>query len=154
MAIAVETPTVTELQECWNRSHLSTPKCWSNLYNAFTLRTKMHSLGHDDHEWNVLLSIGSQEVEALAEVEHNRWSVEELVLGFKPTTEEEHQAILQDVNKRDKLKAAFKHDDLRSYHELGSDATGLPVTRYDVGLIRTLPLLAYTYYQTKEAVHE
>ena len=110
----------------------------------------MHSLGHPVSEWGTLFSISEKEVEALSEVEHNRWSVEELILGYMPTTEEEHLAIQKDIKKRDELKAAFKHDDLRSYQELGADSTGLSVVRYDMGLIRTLPLLAYMYHQMKE----
>lgn len=150
MAVATEIPSEEELQRLWNNKKLNTAKRWSNIYNAFTLRSKMHSLGHPVSEWGTLFSISEKEVEALSEVEHNRWSVEELILGYMPTTEEEHLAIQKDIKKRDELKAAFKHDDLRSYQELGADSTGLSVVRYDMGLIRTLPLLAYMYHQMKE----
>ena len=90
----------------------------------------------------------------LAEVEHNRWSVEELVLGYRPATEEEHAEIMKDISLRSKFKTEFVHDDLRSYRELGVDETGLSVVRYDVGLVRTLPLLAYSYHRLKEENHE
>lgn len=147
MEVAVEVPTNRQLQELWNNKRLTTPKRWSNVYNAFTLRCKMHSLGHPDDDWNTLFAISDQDVEILSEVEHNRWSVEELILGYRPATETEHAEILNDITLRSKLKADFIHDDLRSFRELGVDETGLSVVRYDSGLTRTLPLVAYIYYQ-------
>ena len=147
MDVAVEVPTNRQLQELWNNKRLTTPKRWSNVYNAFTLRCKMHSLGHPDDDWNTLFAISDQDVEILSEVEHNRWSVEELILGYRPATETEHAEILNDITLRSKLKADFIHDDLRSFRELGVDETGLSVVRYDSGLTRTLPLVAYIYYQ-------
>lgn len=154
MDVAVDPPTERELQEIWNNSKLNTQKRWSNIYNAFTLRSKMHSLGHADEEWGTLFAISDQEVEALSEMEHNRWNTESLILGYRPTTEEEHNAIQKDISLRTKYKAENKHDDLRNYHELGADESGLSVTRFDSGLIRTLPLLAYTYHQLNSKRHE
>ena len=154
MAVAIEPPSERQLQELWNSPRLTTAKRWSNIYNAFTLRSKMHSLGHEPETWGTLFAVTDREVEMLSEVEHNRWSVEELVLGYRPATEEEHSEILKDTSLRSKFKAEFVHEDLRSYRELGVDETGLSVVRYDVGLVRTLPLLAYSYYHLKEESHE
>ena len=154
MEVAVEIPTERQLQDLWNSPRLTTPKRWSNVYNAFTLRSKMHSLGHPVEEWCTLFAISDQEVESLSEVEHNRWSVEELILGYRPTTQAEHDDILKDLTLRSRLKSEYIHDDLRSYRELGVDETGLSVVRYDTGLIRTLPLMAYTYHQMNEKRHE
>ena len=50
---------------------------------------------------------------------------------------------------RDILKTSLIHDDLRHFSELGTDSSGLSVTRYDQGLTRTLPLIAYTYHTSK-----
>lgn len=154
LAVAVNPPTEQQLQELWNNPKLTTAKRWSNIYNAFTLRSKMHSLGHADAEWGTLFAISDKETAMLAEVEHNRWSVEELTLGFRPTTEEEHAAILKDPSLRFQLKADYIHDDLRNFHELGVDETGLPIARYDLGLTRTLPLIAYTYHLLQQDDHE
>lgn len=147
MDVAIESPTEQELQQLWNSSRLTTAKRWSNIYNAFTLRTKMHSLGHTPDTWHTLFSMTDKEVELFAEVEHNRWCVEELVLGFRPTGDEEHNAVLHDPSLRQTYKEQFVHDDLRHYTDLGMDETGMPVVRYDVALTRTLPLVAHTYYQ-------
>ena len=154
LAVALDPPTDRQLQESWNSQRLTTLTRWSNIHNAFTIRTKMHSLEHADEEWGTLFAIGDRETALLAEVEHNRWSVEELILGLRPTSEEEHSAIKKDPSLRSRLKAENAHDDLRNFHELGVDETGLPVTRYDVGFTRTLPLIAYSYHQLQQINHE
>lgn len=149
LSVALDPPSEETLQELWNNKRLTTPKRWSNLYNAFTLRSKMHSLGHPATAWGTLFAVSDKEVETMSEVEHNRWSVEELILGYRPTTEEEHQAVLKDISKKETLKQNMIHEDLRNYHELGSDDSGLSVKRYDAGLIRTLPLIVYSYNHLK-----
>lgn len=154
MVVATEPPTQEELQRLWNAPGLTTSKRWSNIYNSFTLNTKMRSLGFAADEWEKLFAINEKEVEIMAEVEHNRWSVEELILGYIPTTSEEHNEILADTEKRELYKAEFKHDDLRNYSELGVDSSGLSVTRYDAGLTRTLPLIAYAGYIAKKEKDE
>ena len=154
MRVALDIPSPQKLQELWNNPKLTTAKRWSNIYNAFTLRSKMHSLGIPVAMWGTLFTISDKDVETFSEVEHNRWSVEELILGYEPTTELEHKSVEQNIALRETFKAQFKHEDLRSYHELGIDDTGLPVARYDKGITRTLPLIAYTYHQMKEERHE
>lgn len=149
IAIATEIPTAADLSAVWNERSIPTQKLWSNIYHAFTLTTKMHSLGHADDEWQTLFAISEREVESLAEVEHNRWSVEELILGYRPTTDDEHRQILQNISLRGTLKQQLAHDDLRSYRELGCDETDRNVARYDVALIRTLPLIAHTFYEVE-----
>jgi hypothetical protein len=44
MAVATEPPTDEELQKLWNNPKFTTAKRWSNIYNAFTLSTKLRSL--------------------------------------------------------------------------------------------------------------
>lgn len=154
LLVALEMPSGQLLQELWNSQSLTTPKRWSNLYNAYTLRSKMYSLGHPVTDWGTLFAVNDRDVELLAEVEHNRWSVEELILGYRPTTEDEHAAVLKDISRKEAFKREMVHEDLRSYNELGDDESGLSVKRYDIGFIRTLPLVAYTYYHLKDQSHE
>lgn len=145
MAVATEIPSQDELQALWNNSRLNTAKRWSNIYSAFTLRTKMHSLGHKPDQWHTLFAMSEKEIETLSEVEHNRWSVEELILGYRPTTPEEHAEIQKDISLRKELKDRFIHDDLRNFSELGVDETGKSVKRYDEAFTRSLPLVAYIF---------
>lgn len=154
MAVATEIPTAEELVKIWNEKPIVTSKLWSNIYCAFSLTTKMHSLGHDDADWRTLFAIGEKEVRMMAEVEHNRWNVEELVLGYRPTTDEEHEQIRQDISLRSVFKQQWAHDDLRSFREIGNDETGQNVFRYDIALTRSLPLIAYMYHCLKDEGNE
>lgn len=82
---------------------------WSNIYNVSAIPAKLRSVGG---------TIKESDVEILAEVEHNRWNVEKLLMGFRPTTEKEHQAILADPKKKKEYKKNFVHDDIRPFSEL------------------------------------
>ena len=82
---------------------------WSNIYNVSAIPAKLRSVGG---------IIKESDVEILAEVEHNRWNVEKLLMGFRPTTEKEHQAILADPSKKKEYKNKFVHDDIRPFSEL------------------------------------
>lgn len=146
MAVAIEVADKDQVIRAWNKSMLSTSKIWSNIYNAFTVNGKLRSLGIPLESLDRLFALTDRAVEMMAEVEHNRWSVEELILGYEPTSDKEHEDILSDFSRKNHYKGVFKHDDLRSYSSLGIDDTGLPVTRYDVGLVRSLPLIAHAAY--------
>ena len=154
MMVPLEIPDKDVLQKLWNNPKLTIPKRWSNIYNAITLRPKMRAIGLHPEEWKDLISLPESDIDKLAEVEHNRWCVEELILGYIPTTDDEHQRILNDISERGKLKNAFVHDDLRNFNELGVDESGLSVVRYDYGVTKCLPLIAYTYYHTEGGIHE
>lgn len=128
----------------WNK--LSNVKRMSSIYNAMTIPTKMRSVGLDKNDWGRFYDIPQQDIELLAQVEHNRWSVEELILGFRPCTDEEQEMIAADVKTQ---KAAYKarkiHYDLRAYNDLRPDGTGKPVQIYDLCLSACLPLIAKAF---------
>jgi len=149
IAVAMEIPTQDEIETVWNSSRLTTAKRWSNIYNALTLNIKMQSMGIPAERWSTLFGINDRDAGIMTQVEHNRWCIEELILGYTPTTTEQHEAIKSNPALRDILKSELIHDDLRHFSELGTDGSGLSVTRYDLGLTRTLPLIAYTYYTSK-----
>ena len=98
---------------------------WSNLYNSYTIRTKLRTLRamrgldiEDEHRDYDMLT--DEEVEQLALVEHNRWNVEKLLMGFrKPRADEDkyvHPAHAADLSKNKKL---FIHHDIRPFDQLG-----------------------------------
>ena len=98
---------------------------WSNLYSAYTIRTKMASLrvmrGLDiddtSHDFNTL---SDYEVEEMAKVEHNRWNVEKLLMGFrKAHKDEDKYEHPQYADKLKNNKNLFIHHDIRPYDELG-----------------------------------
>lgn len=133
-----------ERERSWAR--LSNLKRMSSIYNAMTIPTKMRSLGLDEDEWDKFYDISQHDIELLAQVEHNRWSVEELILGFRPCTDEEQEIIMADVVTQKKAYKARKiHYDLRAYNDLRPDGTGKPVQVYDLCLSACLPLIAKAF---------
>ncbi len=137
-----------ERDRLWDR--LSNVKRQSSIYNAMTIPSKMRSIGLNEDDWDKFYDISQQDIEILAQVEHNRWSVEELILGFRPCTDEEQDKIAADVKtQKDAYKARKVHYDLRAYDDLRPDGTGKPVQVYDLCLSAALPLIAKTFASEK-----
>ena len=132
-----------ELEESWKR--LSNAKKWSNIYHAMTVGYKMRSIGYTVQDWNTLYSLSAQEIASLAEVEHNRWSVEELLLGYRPANDHEQQVIEDDISQKKTFRDKFVHYDLRAYKDLRSDVTGNNVNIYDICISAALPLIVSTF---------
>lgn len=119
----------------------SLPKQYSNIFNAMTFGTKMHSIGHDASDWQSYYALSIDEIDTLTEVEHNRWSVEELILGYRPCTDEEQRLVESDVSLKRQLRKQKIHYDLRSFDDLRSDSTGKNVAVYDMALTQAIPLI-------------
>jgi hypothetical protein len=103
---------------------LSVALKWSNLYNAYTMRTKqrtlraMRKLNIDDesHDYDTL---SDEEVEIMAKVEHNRWNVEKLLMGYrKPRKDEDKYEYPEFADKLKKNKDLFIHHDIRPFEKL------------------------------------
>lgn len=158
-------PTVLPQEEVDNawRKVQSYKMRFSNIYNVMTISTKMHTLGHDDSDTEKFYALTSDEIRSLAETEHNRWSVERLIMGSRPCTDEEREIIRKNIEEiisiskrndgtplpNDKKKWYRKtkdvHYDLRAYDELEVDATGKNAQVYDYDLTACIPLIAKTF---------
>lgn len=122
---------------------LAISKRWSNIFVASSIPTKLRSLGI---KWSVaapchIEAIDDKLCAMHAEVEHNRWNVEELLLGYRPTYEDEDKDI--DVNKEKKgfYKKRFIHYDIRPYDGLKPTEKGVAPCFYDYVIVRSLPLI-------------
>ena len=131
----------------WAR--LKNVKRMSSIYNAMNIPVKLRSIGLSEGEWDKFYDIPQQDIELLAQVEHNRWSVEELIMGWRPCTDEERQAVEADIDKKEELKKLRIHYDLCAYSELKLDKTGKPVTIYDLCLCSCLPLITKAFADEK-----
>lgn len=103
-----------QADELWKG--LSTVHRWSNIYNAHSIPTKLRSFGLEEPE-NLLAD--KDLLEEMAKVEHNRWVMERLIQGYRPTTPEENQLIKS--GKKDKKeieKNCFAHIYLKPYDQL------------------------------------
>ena len=122
-------------------------KRMSCIYHAMTIATKMRSIGLGENDWKGFNDISMQNIEILAQVEHNRWCIEELILGWRPCTEKEQKMVEANIKMKKELKKQKIHYDLRAYHDLRPDETGKPVEIYDMCLCSCLPLIARTFIE-------
>ena len=136
-----------ERDRSWDR--LSNAKRQSNIRNAMTIASKMRSVGLGEDEWERFYDIAQHDIELLAQVEHNRWSVEELILGWRPCSDEQQQAVENDIAQKRVLKQQKVHYDLRAYNDLRPDETGKSVKVYDRCLCSCLPLIAKAFADEK-----
>ena len=111
-----------DANKLWRK--LTVANKWSNLYNAYNIRTKlaslraMRGLSVDDCSRDYE-ALKAYEVEELAIVEHNRWNVEKLLMGFrKPHIEEDKYAHPAFADVLAQNKKLFIHHDIRPYDEL------------------------------------
>lgn len=99
---------------------------WSNLYSSYTIRTKMATLRamrklkltDRTHDTDAL---SEDEVEELARVEHNRWNVEKLLMGYRRPRKEEDCFEVTDTEQAKTLaknKKLFIHHDIRPFDDL------------------------------------
>ncbi len=111
-----------EANAMWQK--LSVALKWSNLYNSYTMRTKQRTLramrGLDiDDESRDYDTLTDYEAEQMAIVEHNRWNVEKLLMGFrKPRKAEDKYAYTEFAGKLKKNKDLFVHHDIRPFNQL------------------------------------
>lgn len=80
---------------------------WSNIYNAHSIPTKRRSFGLEEPE-NLLAN--KDLLEKMAQVEHNRWVIERLIQGYRPTTPEEDK-LVEIIPDRVKSKCTKKIDE-------------------------------------------
>jgi hypothetical protein len=116
-------------------------KQWSNIYNACSIPTKLRSAGICPNELKNLTVLDDDKVRIIAEVEHNRWNIEELMLGYRPFNFNEN-AEFQNLSEtaqnemvKDK-KNIYIHYDIREYSQLPE------VTKiYDITASRYIPFI-------------
>lgn len=125
----------------WNEAPIT--KRWSNIFAAASIPTKLRCIGYEYNPDNLscLPNFTEEEISMLSEIEHNRWNVEELLLGYRPVYKNEDKEIDVDKKKKGDKKKQFVHYDIRPYDELKTDDTGRKANVYDEVIIRTLPLI-------------
>lgn len=112
-----------EADENWRC--LKVAEKWSNLYAAFSIRCKLDSLramrgldaDDDSKDQNPLTS---DEMDRMAFVEHNRWNVEKLLMGYRkanPNEDKYHYDAYTEQWKNNQKKH-FIHHDIRPFKDL------------------------------------
>ncbi len=126
---------------------------WSNIYNAYNIRCKQASLrvirgvsGNDE-----IRELNDSEMEMLAKVEHNRWNVEKLLLGyrkpydFEDALNKQNESAMMEMKQNKKL---FIHHDIRPFSQLdeGEKDIDRELTKYIPWLDRTTNALYNKLY--------
>lgn len=121
------------------RDNLTVALKWSNLYNAYSIHVKLailrslRGLSMDDSHLDTS-PLTEAEAEILAKVEHNRWNVEKLLMGFRKAHKEEDKYEHKEHAGKLKLnKNRFIHHDIRPYDKLDN------VRDLDVEFSRYIP---------------
>lgn len=128
----------TEANKSWQE--LTVALKWSNLYCAYNIPCKLASLramrGLDPNDTHLdLQPLTKEEVKALGVVEHNRWNVEKLLMGFRKTKTCEDKYV-QELLKGDNIKGnkkLFIHHDIRPFNDLDD------VRNLDFGIVEHIP---------------
>jgi hypothetical protein len=90
-------------------------KLWSNRYNAYSMWSKLRCVGISMENYG---EFTPEQLDILARVEHNRWNMEQLLLGFRPLSAEE-QALCR-------VEDRFAKD----YYELQAKKNALKGSEY------------------------
>lgn len=105
---------------------------WSNIYNGNMLWTKLRCV--DFYSSNFVST--KKILELLADLEHNRWNMEQLLMNFRPLTNEEQKKVGSEKKHKNVLKSQMAHLDICSNQRLLEiDAD---VRKYDVHLTECL----------------
>lgn len=138
-----------EADEEWKK--LTVALKWSNLYCAYNIIIKLDILRalrnldpkDSSHDKDVLTK---NEIEIIARIEHNRWNVEKLLMGFRrPRIDEDSYAYRKafekdpDFDKKnadalEKNKKIHIHHDIRPFDDLNRD-----VQRWDYEIAKYIP---------------
>jgi hypothetical protein len=107
-------------------------KWWSNLYAANTMWTKLRSL-----RWEEGKTIEDKELDILANAEHGRWNMEQLLIGYRPLTETEQKDVLSNMSLKGPKKSEMAHLDICSCKRL--EEIDARTIKFDTGLTKILP---------------
>lgn len=113
---------------------------WSNLYctNSFQLKLAslraMRGLSLDDTSRDTE-PVTDNEIAALAHVEHNRWNVEKLLMGFRKAKENEDKYMHEELKGQGAKgnKKLFIHYDIRPFDDLDN------VFKLDEEVVKYMP---------------
>lgn len=125
----------------WDNTAVS--KRWSNIFAAASIPTKLRCIGI---KWNTntpskIEELTEEQVALLSEIEHNRWNIEELLLGYRPVHKDEDEIINADRTKKKEFRNRFIHYDIRPFSELKTDASGRKANEYDEVIVKSIPLI-------------
>jgi hypothetical protein len=136
---------ITSEKEIWQDAEkfwktLSVAHKWSNLYCSYSIPCKLASLRamrglEPDDTSHDLDALTDEEIREIATVEHNRWNVEKLLMGYRKAhpKEDKYEKSPEDASKLKKNKNLFIHHDIRPFDKLDA------IKQMDFEIARCLP---------------
>ncbi len=98
---------------------------WSNLYSSYAIRTKLATLRairgkEPDDRKKDTQALSDYEIKEMAIVEHNRWNVEKLLMGYRKARHDEDKYMNDTIHTEGLIqnKKLFIHHDIRPFEEL------------------------------------
>ena len=85
-----------KIEEYWKNCGVE--DIWSNIYNANSIPAKLRAYNIATADFATMLETIKTNIIPFAKVEHNRWNVEKLLMGFRPLTEPERSNLASLLN--------------------------------------------------------
>ena len=127
---------VKENWEKWKKDDNISALKWSNRYCANSIYVKQRSMKFETGK-----VLNEEQVEIMAQIEHNRWVVEKLLMGYRAPTPEELKSIETDKEEKKILRKRLIHNDIRAYQSLTEDYTGTNANQYDANIVKAIPFM-------------
>jgi len=138
-----------EIETIWRG--LLTAHKWSNRYFADSIKFKIRSFKIFDTD----VPFSDEQIELMSMVEHNRWNMEKLLMGYRTTTPLEKEVIAKDLSKKSIFKKnLFAHNDIVPFEELQIDASGTNAQEYDRRITSSLPLIIKSDKRLREYIRK
>jgi hypothetical protein len=118
----------------WKKDDNISALKWSNRYNANTIYIKQRSLDIQPGK-----ELTPEQINLLAPVEHNRWVIEKLLMGYRAPAPEEAGDITH--GKKKEYSKRLIHNDIRAYRYLSKDDKGICADQYDINISQALPFM-------------
>lgn len=120
--------TEEELIKLWEQNDIALQ--WSNYYHAHAIAPKLQAL-HFDRS-TLYPSLTKEQIELIAETEHNRWNVEKLLIGYRKPSKKEVETIDKGI-----LKKHLAHPDIKPYYQISEESKN-----YNRAIAAGIPLIA------------
>ena len=131
---------IKENWEKWGKEDNISALKWSNRYCANSIYVKQRSIKFSSGK-----ALDDKHIEILAHIEHNRWVIEKLLMGYRAPTPEELKKIEADDKEKKSLRKMFIHSDIRDFRTLAVDYTGINARLYDINIVKAIPFMLKAY---------
>jgi hypothetical protein len=113
---------------------------FSNIHNANMVKFKQRSLAIEPGQ-----ALDNDQINLLARIEHNRWNIEKLLMGYRACTPEETKAIEDKTHSKQYFRDKFIHNDIKPYQALTKDDNDIQANQYDTNISKALPYMLSEY---------